>query len=137
MTAALRRAGRSLTNAQGVRFVLVGGFNTAFSYVVFSAALLVFGFTYLAALVVAHFVAVSLAFFLHRRFVFDAAGTLWIDFLRCHFVYLGQLATTAVLLVLLTEVAGLHPMVALPITVVVTPCQPDDSRRSSHIAWPS
>ncbi len=120
MTAELRRVGRSLTRPQGVRFVLVGAFNTGFSYVVFSVALLVFGVGYLAALVVAHFVAVSVAFFLHRRYVFDADGTMWVDFVRCHLVYLSQLAITAVLLVLLTEIGGLHPMVALPITVVVT-----------------
>lgn len=117
---ALIQAGRNLIEKQGFRYLVVGGLNTAFGYVAFSLGLLVFGLPYLAALVVAHVFGVTFAFTLYRNFVFDTNGSVWVDYLRCHLVYLGQLALSATLLTLFTEVGGFHPMVSLLFTLVAT-----------------
>ncbi len=119
-SATLIQAGRTLIEKQGFRYLVVGGLNTAFGYLVFTLALLVVGLPYLFALVVAHVLGVTFAFTLYRNYVFDTNGSVWIDYLRCHLVYLGQLALSATLLTLFTELGGFHPMVSLLFTLVGT-----------------
>jgi putative flippase GtrA len=118
--ATIHQAGRTIIARQEFRYLLVGAANTAVGYGLFSICLLLLAFPYPIALVVSHIVSVSVAFVLYRTFVFDSEGNAWLDFFRCHMVYLGQLAVSAVLLAALVELAGLHPMVALLFTLVTT-----------------
>lgn len=99
-------------HAQKVRFLLVGAFNTGFGTAVFIALHLLAGahLHYLGVLLVSHVVAVLVAFALHRRFVFQVAGTgsVLVDLLRFESVYLGALAANLVALPVLVELAGMR-----------------------------
>jgi putative flippase GtrA len=104
-----------LVRDQRVAFLVVGGFNTAngFAMFVLFHLLLGDGFAhYMTTLVASHVVAVTVAFFLHRRFVFRVRGHLLLDAVRFEAVNLGALALNAVLLPLFVEVAGLDVLVA-------------------------
>jgi putative flippase GtrA len=104
-----------LVRDQRVAFLIVGGFNTVngFALFVLFHVLLGNGFAhYMTTLLLSHVVAVVIAFFLHRRFVFRVRGHLLVDALRFEAVNLGALGLNAVLLPLFVEVAGLDVIVA-------------------------
>ncbi len=91
-----------------LRFLAVGGLNTAFGYAVY-AVLVLFGLSPQAALALAFCVGVIWNFFTHARLVFGARG-----FRRLPAYVAVYVAIYAVNSVLLARVMalGLHPLVA-------------------------
>jgi putative flippase GtrA len=130
MTSSVRpeRAGpgilRRLLADQRVRFLIVGGVNTALGYSVFAALhMLVFDeirFGYMYSLVLSYLVAITLAFVLYRRFVFMVSGRVLRDFVAFVGVYAVAIACNVVLLPLLVEAIGLPPLVAQALVVLCT-----------------
>jgi putative flippase GtrA len=112
------RALRALLAREEIRFLLVGGVNTVVGYGLFALFLLVTG--YLASLYLSYACAIVLAFVLHRRFTFRVRGNVAVDFIRFVGVYVVSLAINTVVLPLLVEVAGLHPLVAQGVALVIT-----------------
>jgi putative flippase GtrA len=115
---------RRLLADQKVRFLIVGAVNTAVGYAVFA---LVYWFVlsdvrlgYLVSLAVSYAVAISLAFVLYRRFVFRVTGRVVRDFVAFVGVYAVAIGTNALLLPLLVEVLGVHPLLAQAVALVVT-----------------
>jgi putative flippase GtrA len=105
---------------QRVAFLIVGGFNTLDGFALFLLFhhLLGDGFVrYMTTLVLAQVVAMTVAFFLHRRFVFRVRGNLLVDALRFVLVNLGMFGLNAVLLPFLVEVVGLD---VVPAQVLAT-----------------
>jgi putative flippase GtrA len=100
------------------RFLVVGGVNTAVGYGFFALFLLFSG--YLASLYLSYAAAVVVAFVLHRRFTFRVRGNVVVDFVRFVGVYVVSLAVNTAVLPLLVEVAGLHPLWAQAIALVIT-----------------
>ena len=114
---------RLLAN-QKVRFLMVGGFNTVFGYALFAGfyrllfAALPFG--YLLSLAASYAVAVTVAFFLYRRFVFPVVGRVRRDFLAFLGVNAVAIAVNFVLLPVLVEILGVRPLIAQAVVVVCT-----------------
>lgn len=105
---------------QRVAFLIVGAFNTldGFGLFVLFHLLLGDGFVrYMVTLVLAQAIAMGVAFFLHRRFVFRVRGHLLLDAARFVLVNLGMLGLNAVLLPVFVEVAGLD---VVPAQVLAT-----------------
>jgi putative flippase GtrA len=107
---------------QRVAFLMVGGFNTVFGYLLFAGFLLTVGhrFGYLAALVCAYVIAVLMAFVLYRFLVFRVRGHVLADLWRFATVYISALGVNFVLLPLLVEIAHLPVLVAQALIVLVT-----------------
>lgn len=119
------RTVRRLFQDERVRFLVVGGINTAFGYAVFAALYLDAGqrIGYLGSLYISYVVGVSLAFVLHRRVTFRAhetGGNPVLDFLRFASVYVVSLAVNTIGLPLLVELGHLPALEAQAIMVVVT-----------------
>jgi putative flippase GtrA len=108
----------ALLAREEVRFLIVGVINTVVGYALFALFLLVFG--YLASLYLSYAVAVTLAFVLHRRFTFRVRGNVLVDFVRFVGVYVVSLAVNSVVLPVLVELVGLHPLIAQGIALVIT-----------------
>lgn len=76
---------------QFVSYILVGGFNTIFGYLLF--ALLTWAFRamnsygYMYAAVLANLVSISVAFLGYKWFVFRTSGNYLAEFVRCFGVY--------------------------------------------------
>jgi len=74
-----------------VRYIAVGGFNTAFGYCLF--ALLTWSFkglgtyNYMYAAVLSNIIAISVAFLGYKWFVFRTRGNYLVEWLRCFGVY--------------------------------------------------
>ena len=107
---------------QGLRFLIVGAFNTAFGFLLFALMLHLAGdrVHYLVVLVVAMIIAVLVAFAAYRTFVFRVRGNVLRDLGRFSLVYAGVLAANVIALPLLVEVAGLPILIAQAIVVVGT-----------------
>lgn len=107
---------------RGLRYVLVGGWNTAFGFGMFVAlhALLIAHVHYLAILVLSTTIAVLNAFVCYRLLVFKVTGTPSADLARFSVVYLVALAANLALLPLLVEVVGLTVLLAQGVVVAGT-----------------
>ncbi|MEP6842914.1 MAG: GtrA family protein [Pseudolysinimonas sp.] len=116
---------RRLLADERVRFLLVGGVNTAVGYGLFVVIELSIGrwIGYLGSLYLSYALAVTLAFVLHRRLTFRAhttGGSALVDFARFCSVYVVALAVNTIGLPLLVEVGHLPPIGAQAIMVVAT-----------------
>ena len=103
----MRQLAASLLDDQRVRYLLVGGWNTVSSFVLF---------------VVTVVISVLMAFVLHRRFVFEGAmeGHWPGQLLRFSQVYAGAFAINLALLPVLVELVGLPVLVAQAVLFVTT-----------------
>jgi putative flippase GtrA len=119
---------RRLLGDERVRFLLVGGFNTLFGYLLFiifelSLGDLVGGWVGdLVSLFASYAIATVVAFVLHRHFTYrvTGSGNVLVDYLRFVSVYLVSLAINAVVLPLLVEFAHLEAILAQGLIVVIT-----------------
>jgi putative flippase GtrA len=107
---------------RGLRYLLVGGWNTVFGYGVFAALQLTLGddINYVFLLAAAHVVGTVNAFLGYRYLVFQVRGTLVADFLRFSMVYAGAFAVNLAALPLLVEAFGLPVLLAQAIVVLAT-----------------
>jgi len=99
---------RVLLNKQKIRFLLVGGFNTAFNYGMFLFVNWFLGSFagYLASLVVAQILSASVAFRLFQALVFKEGSRGFKAYLRFQSVYIVPLAVNMVVLPVLVELFG-------------------------------
>jgi putative flippase GtrA len=117
-----------LVKDQRVAFLLVGGFNTGFGFVLFVAFDLTVGqwldtevnetIGSLGTLFCAHVIGVLIAFVLYRRFVFVVHGHVWRDLARFWSVYLVSIGINAVVLPILVNIGWNRILAQLSILVV-------------------
>lgn len=110
------------TRDQGLRYLLVGGFNTAFGYGLFALLLTLAGdhVHYLVILVVSTIAAVLVAFVGYRVFVFRVRGHVLRDLARFSLVYVGAFAVNVLALPLLVEGFGIPILLAQAFVVAGT-----------------
>ncbi len=126
---------RELPKAQLFRYLLVGGWNTLFGYVVFAGLTYlltgVVPYAYMAAYVLSNVIAITAAYLGYKFFVFRTRGNYLAEYLRFYVVYGGAaLLGLALLPIFVTLVAPLvstpshAPYVAqafvIPLTVVAS-----------------
>lgn len=99
-----------------VRFLLAGGTTTAFSYLVYWALLQVLEPK--PAYAIAYVLGIAWSYLATTRWVFRRAPT-WRGFAAFPLVYLAQAALSFGVFVLLIDWAGLHPLLAPLVTVVL------------------
>lgn len=120
----MRALASRLINDQRVRFLAVGGFNTALGYLLFVLfdhfvfADIPFG--YLLSLGASYAIAIGVAFVLYRRIVYKVTGHVIRDFARFVGVYIVAIGINASALPLLVEVVGIPAFIAQAIMLIVT-----------------
>ncbi len=99
---------------RGVRYLLVGAWNTVFGYGVFAALQLTLGdsVSYIFLLAIAQVIATLNAFVGYRLLVFKVQGSVLRDLARFSTVYLGAFAVNIAALLLLVEAFGLPVLLA-------------------------
>lgn len=124
-----QRSGKSLH--QFVRYILVGGFNTVFGYVLFAFFNWSFKglgpYNYMYASIVATPIAISVAFLGYKWFVFRTRGNYLVEWIRCFGVYSSSMIVNFAGLLILVPILrrGLHkpeqaPYLAAALLTVVT-----------------
>ena len=98
-----------------LRFLLVGGWNTLFSLVLF-ALIFATSENYKLSLVIAHFTSVLQSFLTFRFFVFRANlnkdANILMEYLKINLVYLIYFGLNYALLVLFVETFKINPIIA-------------------------
>jgi putative flippase GtrA len=120
---ALARVARVLAADQRVRFTAVGGFNTAFGYLIFVVLVLQASdlIHYTVLLLVAHLLSVVVGYALHRTVVFRVRGGRVVrEFFRFWSVQLAAVALNLITLPLLVEVVAIDVLVAQALVVCIT-----------------
>lgn len=117
----MRRHLSRLVKLQLFRFLVTGGWNTIFSYAVFSG--LYFAFSdkvhYLIILTVSTVLGVTNAYICHKIFVFRTKGGYLREYLRFYAVYSVQIGINYVSLPILIK-AGMSPYLAQGLIVGIT-----------------
>lgn len=113
---------RSLLRRERVRYVLVGGYNTAFGYLFFAllVVLLADRIHYTILLLVSHVVSTFNAYLGYRLFVFRVRGGFFRDLVRFWSVYAAQIAVNLVVLPLFVRASGWGVLPSQGIIVAVT-----------------
>lgn len=95
---------------QFARYLMVGVWNTVFGYSLYALLTAVLmprmRFGYIYASVASNLIAITVAYFCYKIFIFKTQGNYWLEWLRCILVYGSALLPGLVLLPLLVE--GLH-----------------------------
>jgi len=121
-----RRRLAALLARQEVRFVLAGGWNTAFGYGIYVTLYYLFHARvhYLAIAVVANILAITMAYATHKLFVFRTRGNVLREYLRFYGVYgltaLLGLAALPISIEILKIDPYVAPLVLLVLTVAVS-----------------
>jgi putative flippase GtrA len=121
---ALSRTVRRLAADQRLRFLVVGGVNTLVGLAAFSAFELTIGrylgqFGYLASLLFSYAIGITVAFTLHRKFVFKVRGNVLVDLGRFVLANMVGLGFNTLILPLLVTVSGLPPIIAQAISAFI------------------
>lgn len=104
-----------------LRFLVIGAYNTAFGYLVFTGAYLLLRshVHYLVILVITHFLSVLNAFIGHKFLTFKAKGHLLADYFRFNLTYLGALIFGLLALPFMVEVCKLHILLSQAILIAI------------------
>lgn len=109
-----------------IRYLLVGGYNTVFGYILFVLLLILLKdrVHYLIVLVVSHVISVANAYLAYKFLVFKTQGHWLHEFVKVNMVYLGVLAINLVALPAMVELLAIKPAIGqawfVTITVIVS-----------------
>lgn len=103
-----------------IKFLLVGGANTVFSYLLFC----VLQYTlkdklhYLTILILSHFISVFNSFVTMKYLVFHSRGSFVLEYLKVNVTYLVYLALNAILLFVFVEKLAINLFIAQVMCIV-------------------
>lgn len=97
---------------QGIRFLFVGGYNTAVSYGIFSLLHLFLKQHHHITLAISHVLSVTHAYFLLRWLVFKTQGPMLKEFLRCQLSYLVSFGANFLLLTFFVDYLNVAVLIA-------------------------
>ncbi len=111
----------SLLDNKATRFILFGGYNTLFGYALFALAYLLLKnvLHYAAIATLCHFISVSHAYIIQRKFVFRSTAPWPSELLRFHMTYLAILPVSLLILWVLHEFLTIPVLVAQGITMAI------------------
>ena len=106
---------------QKLRFLLVGGFNTVFSYLLFVLMVAGMNIPYQAALIIGYIISTNVSIVTQRYYVFSSHGNWKAEYSKAWGVYLAVLLINYVAMYAMVDVAKMNELLAQGIyTVVIT-----------------
>ncbi len=106
-------------SSQIKRFILTGGVNTVFGYLVYAFGIVILNLSYFWAVVLSYVIGVSFSYVMFRAFVFTAGARGWRSYARFVPTYVFLLALNIIALHVLVDLAGWNKLVA---QAVIVPC---------------
>lgn len=103
-----------------IRFLLVGGFNTVVSYLIFALLYEIVGLHYNVALVVQYMITINMSVLTMRYYVFRSSGDFWREFTKAWSVYIFIFFFNAAMLNLFVKVMGLPPLIAQGLYLIIS-----------------
>lgn len=108
---------------QGLRFLLVGGYNTVFGYIIFSALYYVLknDIHYSVILFISYFIGILNNFIVFKIFVFNTKGNWLKECISTYISYMALYPINALLLYIAIDVYDLSAYVGQGISVIIMP----------------
>ena len=105
-----------------IKYLLAGGYNTLFGFVLFSGLYLLLESQvhYILIAIASQVIAITNSFLVYRFFVFKSTGNIIHEYFRIYVVYGISFVLGLLLLALLVELAGLHPILANLVVITTT-----------------
>ncbi len=110
---------KALTNDQRVRFLIVGGINTAVGYGTF-AAVIFLGGHYVVANVIATAVGMTVSYFLNKYFTFRQYKKSFTEIIRFISVYFFSFMLGNVVLYVMVDIISISPYFAGALNLIFT-----------------
>lgn len=95
---------------QKIRFLLVGGFNTVLSYLIYAFLIVMCRMPYIASLVLQYIVTVNISIITMRYYVFRSKGDFCKEYCKAWSVYLLTLLMNSVGLTFLVEICRINEL---------------------------
>ena len=113
---------QKLYHNEVVRYLVAGGYNTAFGFLAFAGLYLLLEdvLHYLGVAVISHVIAITNSFFVYRYFVFKSTGNILHEYLKIYVVYGVSFLLSIAMLALLVEFLDMHPIAAQFFVILVT-----------------
>lgn len=105
---------------QKIRFLLVGGFNTVFAYLVFVGLYHVVELNYNLALITQYFITVNISFLTMRYYVFQSHGDIKSEYFKSWTVYIGMYFFNAFALNFFVIFLKLGPIIGQAMYLVIS-----------------
>ncbi len=106
--------------AQSIRYIITGCWNTLFGILVYALLIKVLGENhYLLLAIVSNIISITNAYICYKLFVFKTKGNILKEYLKCYVVYGLSMLLGMLLLYLFVDVAGLKPIPANIISVLL------------------
>ena len=106
---------------QKLRFLLVGGFNTVFSYSLFVIMVALLATPYKIALIICYIISTNVSIFTMRYYVFHSHGNLWHEYSKSWGVYLSILIINYIFMYIAVDICNINELVAQAIyTILIT-----------------
>lgn len=111
----------SLLERREVRYVIAGGWNTAFGYGLFCGLYFLFHrfLHYMVIAVANSVIAITMAYITYKLFVFRTKGNFLREYIKFYAVYGVSTLIGLVVLALCVEILGLHPYAGQAVVIVV------------------
>lgn len=97
---------------QKLRYLLVGGFNTVFGYLLFVLMVSVLGWSYKIALVTGYIIATNVAIFTMRYYVFRSSGRFKQEYAKAWGVYLSTILINYAAMYIMVDFYGMNELFA-------------------------
>ena len=101
-----------------LRFLLVGGFNTVFSYGLFAFMVAFLTISYHIALGVSYIISVNVTIFTQRYYVFRSHGNFLQEYSKSWIVYLLILLINYIFMYITVDILGLNELIAQAVYTV-------------------
>ncbi len=106
---------------QKLRFLLVGGFNTVFSYLLFVLMVAGLGISYKIAIAAGYVISTNVSIFTMRYYVFRSHGKLKNEYAKAWGVYLSTMLLNYLSMYLMVDIFAMNELLAQGIyTVCIT-----------------
>lgn len=106
--------------SQSIRYIITGVWNTVFGILVYALLIKLLGENhYILLAVVSNIISITNAYICYKLFVFKTKGNILKEYLKCYVVYGLSMLLGLLLLYVLVDIAGLNPVTANVISVLL------------------
>lgn len=106
--------------SQSIKYIITGVWNTVFGILVYALLIKLLGENhYILLAVVSNIISITNAYICYKLFVFKTKGNILKEYLKCYVVYGLSMLLGLLLLYVLVDIAGLNPVIANVISVLL------------------
>ena len=105
--------------SEKIRFLLVGGFNTVFAYVLYVLLVAGMNIGYKLALIIGYIISINVSIFTMRYYVFRSKGKWYAEYLKGWEVYLATLLLNYVAMFLMVDWLEINELLAQAVFAII------------------